>query len=210
MDKNSTEVIEYTSYIDKLPGVLNSNIVLNGDEIAEIHILSDISRSPKQLVRDIQSLLMAQFNKEIDHKVISIAQIDVCVPQRSSTRLVIEEVAFTKRRASSEFRVSLSYKGQVHCGASSCTNDSADIYRAIAQATLAAAAQAQGGDTQFSVLDVRFCELAGERAVVVCISIKTPGGILGRYSGSSFASDDMETAIVRATLCAINRKIFNA
>ena len=58
------EMIELKSELDKLMsslnGVLAARTVLNEqDEIIEVHILSDLSKSPKQLVRDIQSAIMA-------------------------------------------------------------------------------------------------------------------------------------------------------
>lgn len=210
MDNPVHSVSAYIGYIDMLPGVLNSNVVLDGNAITEVHVLSDFSRSPKQLVRDIQSLLMAKFGMEIDHKVISVAQVDMNLAAKSSDRLAIEEVALTKRRGGSDFSITLSYRGVKYVGASSCTNDSADYARAIAQATLEAAGQAQSNKQVLSVLDARFCELAGQRAVTVCVSVRTPSGVVGRYIGSAFIyDDDTETAIVRATLCAVNRKVFN-
>jgi len=43
--------------------------------IDEIHVLALPSKSPKQLVRDIESTLMAAFGIAVDHKKISIAQL---------------------------------------------------------------------------------------------------------------------------------------
>lgn len=210
MENSVHNVSTYIGYIDMLPGVLNSNVVMDGGEIREVHVLSDFSRSPKQLVRDIQSLFMAKFSLDIDHKVISIAQADVSLPSKCADRLAIEEVSLTKRRGGTEFTISLSYRGSKYVGASSCTNDSSDYARAIAQATLDAVCQAQGSKMCFSVLDTRFCELAGQRSIIICVSARTPSGVSGRYIGSAFIyDDDTETAIVRATLCAVNRKVFN-
>ena len=51
-------------------------------EIDEIHVLALPSKAPKQLVRDIESTLMAAFGVAIDHKKISIAQLgQESVPQ---------------------------------------------------------------------------------------------------------------------------------
>lgn len=87
MDNNLSPATEYVEYIGKLPGVLNSKLIFDGEDITEVHILSDFSRTPKQLVRDIQSLFMARFNRELDHRIISIAQIDLNCPDRSSIDL---------------------------------------------------------------------------------------------------------------------------
>ena len=51
--------------------------IVSSDEgvIQEIHNLADPSKSPKQLVRDIESTIMASFGIPVDHKKISIAQL---------------------------------------------------------------------------------------------------------------------------------------
>jgi hypothetical protein len=44
-----------------------------GDEIREIHIVTSSSRPAKQIVRDVQTLLLARFHRVIDHRVVSVA-----------------------------------------------------------------------------------------------------------------------------------------
>ena len=44
-----------------------------GDDIREIHIVTSSSRPAKQIVRDVQTLLMARFHRVIDHRVVSVA-----------------------------------------------------------------------------------------------------------------------------------------
>ncbi len=211
MDNNLSPATEYVEYIGKLPGVLNSKLIFDGEDITEVHILSDFSRTPKQLVRDIQSLFMARFNRELDHRIISIAQIDLNCPERSSSRLTIDEINCIKRRDNVEYRVSLFYKGELFTGVRKCTIDGLDSSRALAQATLDAAAAANGsGEALLSLSDLRFCDLGGESVVVVCVSIKPTGGSTGRFCGSAFVAGDGDLGIVRATLSAINRKIFNS
>ena len=44
-----------------------------GDDVREIHIVTSSSRPAKQIVRDVQTLLMARFHRVIDHRVVSVA-----------------------------------------------------------------------------------------------------------------------------------------
>ena len=44
--------------------------------IQELHVLASGQKAPRQIVRDIESLLMARFGIAVDHKKISIAQIN--------------------------------------------------------------------------------------------------------------------------------------
>ncbi|MDP4126790.1 MAG: hypothetical protein Q8912_07595, partial [Bacillota bacterium] len=50
------------------------NVNIQG-EIEEVHILAGSGRAPKQIVRDVESILATQFDLQIDHKKISVAQL---------------------------------------------------------------------------------------------------------------------------------------
>ena len=199
----------YSEYIMKLPGVINANVVFNDGEIVEIHVLSDITRTPKQIVRDIQSLFMAQFHREIDHKVISVAQIDyeVSATGKPSTRFVIEAITVSKKKDKTDIEVALSIEGKTFIGKQSALKDSYDIHRGIALATLSSVILASDYVQTFSVLDVRFADIAGDRMAIVCLTLTTSGSGASRYSGTAFSSGDDDIAIVKATLNAINRKV---
>ena len=43
-------------------------------EVSEVHILAQAGLQPKQLVRNIESALLAQLGLKVDHRKISIAQ----------------------------------------------------------------------------------------------------------------------------------------
>jgi len=59
----------------ELEGVGSLKIVPDGHGgIDEVHVLSSSSLSPKQIVRNIESALLAEFGMQIDHRKISIAQ----------------------------------------------------------------------------------------------------------------------------------------
>jgi len=213
MAQESTTQIsnKYSEYIAKLPGVINANVVFESDEVEEIHVLADMSRSPKQIVRDVQSLLMAQFQKEIDHRVVSVAQIDYdMLPTiaKPLPRLVIEAVTVAKRREFTEVEVTLSSNGKMFLGKKSALKDNYDLYRGIAQATLSAVVISCDLPQAYTVLEVRFIEIAGGRLAIVCVSLSSPNNNAGyRFSGTAFSLEDDALAVVKATLSAVNRRI---
>ncbi len=47
-----------------------------GDDITEIHVVSSSRRPAKQIVRDIQTLLLTRFQRPIDFRVVSVAFTD--------------------------------------------------------------------------------------------------------------------------------------
>jgi len=61
--------------ITSLSGVLSARIVASrGGEIEEIHVLTTAEIQPKQVVRNVESALMAQLGMKVDHRKISVAQ----------------------------------------------------------------------------------------------------------------------------------------
>ena len=57
--------------IASLPDVQSCNVEFNPDgSISAIHIVSSTKRSPKQIVRDVESVLLADFEIKIDHRKV--------------------------------------------------------------------------------------------------------------------------------------------
>jgi hypothetical protein len=83
--------------ISSLTGVLSSRVVVSPlGEVTEIHVLTQNDTQPKQVVRNIESALMAQLGLKIDHRRISVAQTaDVRPIQQLQDEAVRERV---KRR----------------------------------------------------------------------------------------------------------------
>ena len=61
--------------ITTLTGVLSARVVVTPlGEVSEVHVLTRSGTQPKQIVRNIESALMAQLGFKIDHRKISVAQ----------------------------------------------------------------------------------------------------------------------------------------
>src|ERR1700694_1318150 len=61
--------------LTSLEGILSARVVTTPlGEVSEVHILAQAGLAPKQLVRNIESALLAQLGLKIDHRKISIAQ----------------------------------------------------------------------------------------------------------------------------------------
>jgi hypothetical protein len=65
--------------LQRVPGIRSARIV-GADVATEIHIVATHARSPKQLVRDVQSLAQAGFGLTIDHRIVSIVQLEESEP----------------------------------------------------------------------------------------------------------------------------------
>jgi hypothetical protein len=61
--------------ITGLTGILSARVVVTPlGEVSEVHVLTKSDMAPKQVVRNIESALMAQLGFKIDHRKISVAQ----------------------------------------------------------------------------------------------------------------------------------------
>jgi hypothetical protein len=61
--------------LTSLEGVLSARVVTTPlGEVSEVHVLAQAGLSPKQVVRNVESALLAQLGLKVDHRKISIAQ----------------------------------------------------------------------------------------------------------------------------------------
>lgn len=61
--------------ISSLHGVLSARVVVSPlGEVTEIHVLAEPGIAPKQVVRNVESALLAQLGLRVDHRRISVAQ----------------------------------------------------------------------------------------------------------------------------------------
>lgn len=59
--------------IRTLESVDGVSVQMDGDDVREIHVESSSAKTPKQIVRDVQTILRTRLHKGIDHRVVSVA-----------------------------------------------------------------------------------------------------------------------------------------
>lgn len=198
----------FSDIIKKIDGVLYVKSVDTQDKLEELHIVASIMRSPKQIVRDIESTLLAVFDYRIDRKVISIAQIDTGTIKKIK-RIKYEGVLVETQGNNVECRVRLSHEDEEFSWIEKCIRTISNRYKVVAKATLGAVSQIVGDTYGFDVQDVL---LSTSRDVsFVCVVVN----ILIRDKeetlvGAVVVREDINEAIVKATLDAINRRISNS
>ena len=132
--RKGSQTEAWKALVTRLPGVLGAEFILAGDEIREVHILSDQSRTAKQIVRDVQSAMLARFQIDLDHRIISVAQIPGSV-REARRRLVCEELSISSGRTGGTVRVRLRLDDRDYSGEAPCELTGASRIRGIAQAT---------------------------------------------------------------------------
>lgn len=179
--------------------------------IQEVHVLALPSKSPKQLVRDIESTLMASYGIAIDHKKISIAQLgqDSMPPVDSGisdVRARIVAINANVAGVHAAVTVTLELEGDTYAGEASGPASSTGRQRLVANATLDAVEQYAHGALSFALEDVSIIQLGREHVAVSCVTLVSPLGEQA-YAGSALVRQNEKDSIVRATLDAINRRL---
>jgi len=78
--------------ITSLEGVLSARVVTTPlGEVSEVHVLAQAGLQPKQIVRNIESALLAHLGLKVDHRKISIAQTAEVRPIEALERGVVRE-----------------------------------------------------------------------------------------------------------------------
>lgn len=205
---------ECRALLNRLPGVYAAGIRTNGDGVInEIHVLASSNRNPKQMARDIQSALLAAYDLEVDHRIISIAQLagdpteSTCAhPLASAARLRYKGWSFSAEDGRYSVRVTLAQNGKDFSGASACRDSAAQRMRAIAEATLDAVHQYIGSSDVYTLVAVQIVEIASSPVVVCMLEyMGDHGGCVLVGAAKSVMNEAI--GVVKATLDALNRSI---
>ena len=78
--------------LTSLEGILSARVVTTPlGEVSEVHVLAQSGLQPKQLVRNIESALLAQLGLKVDHRKISVAQTAEVKPIETLERETVRE-----------------------------------------------------------------------------------------------------------------------
>ena len=205
--------------LTSLEGILSARVVTTPlGEVSEIHILAQSGLQAKQLVRNIESALLAQLGLRVDHRKISIAQTAEVRPIEALEQSAVREqvlrravlfenltVSPGRRPHRITIQVTLTYRGQTE----SAEEESSDTPRSRVEAAAKAAV---------TVLDRLLADqaasvaLEGARIVEVFdreFAFVGVQGLGGRESllltGTAEIKESAERAAVFAVLDATNR-----
>jgi hypothetical protein len=182
----------------------------NTGEIEEIHVLAGPGRNPKQVVRDVESVLIAQFGLQVDHKKISVAQV---VDEEELLELVAPSIrprlmGVTLRTVNNlaEARVELSAGGQILEGIAEGPASTYNKLRIFVDATIKAIESFTLEGCFFVADDVAITVLAKLQVAQVAITMLAEGREQPLV-GCAMVGNDVREAVVKATLDAVNRKL---
>ena len=209
--------------LTQLPGVFAAGLRFEDHNLVEIHILASTERNPKQISRDIQSALFAAYGYEIDHRIISIAQLPADPFQPAEKPEEEEHTQFTKVLPVKDVRllfagidshlingvynvtVHLAYNSKIYDGVARCRDSHVQYNRTVAQATINAIHEFLGDDP-FSLLDVQQTKVCGDAIDMTVVEYYGTDSSL-MLIGTALQPENVSVGIVRSTLDALNRCI---
>jgi hypothetical protein len=194
--------------IRKVRGVLAVRVVQNDQrQIDEIHAVGSPDRSAKQMVRDIESILYVRGGIRLDHRKISLVQIaDTSMPA-TTVRVQLLEVADIAEAQPPAMSVTIAV-GDRHIqgiGRARANRDTSAEWL-VAQATANALDQLIGVLGQLHVENLQRQSFGALQVYLAHLTLTVDDGI-ETLLGVSVVRDDESSAVARAVLDAVNRRL---
>jgi hypothetical protein len=214
---------EAEAAIRGLRDIEDARIVVDADGVSAIHVISSSHRPPKQIVRDIESLISARFQRNIDHRVVSVAFTDephaapiarpielrppavpAAAPEPLEDRVRFGSVNLFVAGPRTQAQVEVRWKGALRNGSASGWSTREGSFRLIAEATLAAVQEFVDDEVGLGLAEIEFVRMGRQEVVVVGLSL-----LAHRQEkllvGSCAVEQDAQQAVALATLGALNR-----
>jgi hypothetical protein len=211
--QTDTELRELEDELCRLAGVLAVRVV--GDRTGrpvEVHVLADQGKPAKQTVRDVRAVAQTMFGIELDHRIVSVAQLDagaevsmeagVAPPARAR----VGRVHFEAEGVRAQVRVVLVEGDLEYSGYSEGSVAAVARPQLVASATLDALRQGDAAAEAVHVVSADITRVGPTRvAVVTVVYVEPPVELF--VSGSAVVRQDRDEAVARAVLDATNRRL---
>lgn len=194
--------------VSNIEDIVSAKIIATPDgKISEIHVLSNSTRDPKQIIKDIESAIIASLGSKISYKKISIAQLNYESESTSNVRLKLEGMFVQRFGHQFEAKVVLSdSKGYKYEGKASGDNTYQNQLRITAYATLCAINQFLQIDLFFTLEDVLVYKILDKEAIAALLYLEFAGAE-EHLLGTALVKHSKFEAVIAAVLNALNRRI---
>jgi len=218
-DRDATdELRELEDELCRLTGVHAVRVV--GDRSGkpiEVHVLSDPSKPAKQTVRDVRAVAQTVFGIELDHRIVSVAQLntnDQNTPvgielARAESRARVTSINIEAVGLRAEVRVVLVDNDRELAGYAEGSVASAARPQLVAAAALDALRQGDPAAEAIHITSAEINRIGTTRvAIVTVVYVDPPSELV--VSGSAVVRRDRDDAVARALLDATNRRLTRA
>ena len=180
----------------RVPGVRSARVI-GTDVPSEIHIVTTSKRSPKQVVRDVQSLAAAGFGIPIDHRIVSVVQLDDSPPS-PATVPTGQEAAFAEKVPAP---TSVTKVEDVPPGPAGSSDNGGSTPREVdVRLDEAVPAQANGHSDEHRLILDRVVLASKGEAGWVKVALRWPNGVTSEGAGVAGSSRDARARGAAAAL----------
>jgi hypothetical protein len=175
--------------------------------IEAIHVIASPGRHPKQIVRDIESLLFVDFGFPVDYRKVSLVQIEeekFTATWAKRPRLISVENVSQEQNA---VRVTLMKGNGEEVSATHTAQGEESLINVAAKACLRAAARVMVEGPELELKGMERVTTAGRRALFSFVTFRADSAVHELLGACFFKEDDLTTA-ASAALDAINRRCF--
>jgi len=211
---------ELEDSLRQIPGITAASVVTGPDAVpTEVHVLAAPGKPAKQVVRDVQSMALARYDIDIDHRIVSVVQIAdeavngvpaVADPQTNddtdtAIRPAIAAIMVRSGSGITEASVTLAATDQLFEGKAAGPVGHSHRSRIVAVATLDALGDLLGQTCEVesaSVVSTGTRELA-----VSVLTLMVPRSGEQVLTGCALVRGDEADAVARSVLSALNRQL---
>jgi hypothetical protein len=198
---------ELEASLGRLPGIQAVRVVTGPDaKPTEVHVLASRDKTPKQLVRDIQSVALAQFDLDVDHRIVSVVQFDEAdTASTNPNRVLIATITAQVTGLEATATVTLASGGTLYDGTATAPATASSRPRLIARATLNAVSALM----PLGACDIEYAaivQVGGREVAVSIVQVVTPDGE-AIVTGSALVRGEESDAVARSVLDALNRRL---
>ncbi len=195
--------------LTQVRGVYASRVIVDEQrKVCEIHIIATNERKPKQIIRDIETILCVKHGLRVDYRKISLVQLTVQdlrrLPlARPEIRRVVEENLGEQRK----ILVEILGAGRIVRGEASARIDGATLFYSAARATVECVEKLVGRQIDVRVEHATTLRLDAYEIAIVVLTCWIEDRE-EKLVGASFVGSHPAESAARATLDALNRRIF--
>ena len=204
-----------------IQGVRAASVVTGPDAVpTEVHVLADPGKPAKQVVRDVQSLALARYDIDIDHRIVSVVQMgeeqvraaeEPAPPSAAATseepvvRPAIAAIMVRSGKGETEASVTLAAGDRLFEGRSTGPAGHSHRARLVAVATLDAVDELLGHPCEVESASIIATGTREVALSVLTLSVPRTGEQV--LTGCAVVRGDEADAVARSVLAALNRQL---
>jgi len=211
----------------RIPEVRAARIVADsGGNPVEVHVLASPGKQAKQVVRDVQSVALAAVGLDLDHRIVSVVQLDdgngssvaplvvvdepeelpVAIPDNAE-RVVFESASAVRRGLSATAEVVLRRGDEVVSGSAEGSPAAVATQRLVAEATLDSLRAFEPATSRADVETATIAHVGERQVALTTIVLVVPPNEEVMCGSAPVRGGDVHEALARAVLDALNRRL---